>query len=120
VIWGKREIDVAPEPTALEPATVVYREAKAEPQDNTIGLVFPWQSISWPKPSPPTYISWGKRQDQPPPTEEPAPPTEEPAPPTETPPAPAPAITLEPPTNTVIWGKRDAVPEPTTLKAVYV
>jgi hypothetical protein len=26
-------------------------------------LEFPWQSITWPKPSPPTYISWGKRED---------------------------------------------------------
>ena len=64
VIWGKekkRAADAAPEPTAAPAPAVAEREAVPEPQ-NSIGLEFPWQSVTWPKPSPPTYISWGKRE----------------------------------------------------------
>ena len=61
VIWGK-EKKRAPEPTAAPAArAVAEREAVPAPQ-NSIGLEFPWQSISWPKPESPTYISWGKRE----------------------------------------------------------
>jgi hypothetical protein len=64
VIWGKekkRAADAAPEPTAAPAVAEREAEAEAAPQ-NSIGLEFPWQSVTWPKPSPPTYISWGKRE----------------------------------------------------------
>jgi hypothetical protein len=69
VIWGKekRAANAAPEPTAAPAVAERAAEAEAEPQ-NSIGLEFPWQSVTWPKPSPPSYISWGKRESDAEPT----------------------------------------------------
>jgi hypothetical protein len=94
--WGKRDI-----PT----------------ETDTIGLQFPTGSVVWAQPSPPTYISWGKRQDDAEPTDAPEIPDDEfpedpedPEGPVDIPPFPVPtqpnSIGIQPPTATVIWGKR--------------
>jgi len=65
------------------------------------------QSIIWEKPKPPTYISWGKRQDEAEPTDVPDFPEdpEDPEGPIEIPPLPVPtppnSIDIQPPTATV-------------------
>jgi hypothetical protein len=74
--------------------------------------------VYYPVPSPPTYISWGKRQNEAEPTDAPDVPEdpEDPQGPIEIPPAPVPnlpnSIGLEPPTATVIWGKRQEESDP--------
>ena len=69
VIWGKEKRVAAPAPEPTAAPAVAERDAEAEPKpQNSIGLEFPWQSITWPKPAPPTYISWGKREDDAAPT----------------------------------------------------
>jgi hypothetical protein len=77
---------------------------------------------------PPTYISWGKRQDEPEATSEPEipddefpedPEPEDPEGPIEIPPFPVPtqpnSIGIEPPKYTVIWGKREAEAQVDTI-----
>jgi hypothetical protein len=102
-------------------ATVIWDKRDAEPQDDTIGLEFPHQTVWWPQPSavkPPTYISWGKRQDEVEPTDVPevpevpelpeepeSPEPEDPEGPIVFPPFPVPtqpnSIDITPPTATV-------------------
>tara|TARA_R110002003_G_scaffold207_4_gene16022 strand:+ start:15276 stop:16265 length:990 start_codon:yes stop_codon:yes gene_type:complete len=77
---------------------------------------------------PPTYISWGKRQDEAEPTSEPEipddefpedPEPEDPEGPDEFPPFPVPtqpnSIGIQPPQYTVIWGKREAEAQVDTI-----
>lgn len=86
-----------------------WNKRDAAPQVDTIGLEPPSASIYFPSTpdQPPTYISWGKRQDEAEPTPAPEDPDEGPI---EIPPFPQPtqpnSIGLQPPQATVIWGKR--------------
>lgn len=105
----------------LEPPTATVIWGKRNPQQfDTIGLQFPTASFYFPSAKPPTYISWGKRQDgsdEPEPTAFPEDPEDDfPEDPVITQaPQPSDQIGLEPPTATVIWGKekkREAVPQP--------
>ncbi|CAO2657544.1 Nn.00g036700.m01.CDS01 [Neocucurbitaria sp. VM-36] len=101
---GPIEIPPFPIPTppnsiGLEPPkqSVGWGKREAAPETDTIGLQFPTFSFYWPKPSPPTYISWGKRQDEEEPTEMPAPPA----------PTPSDEVVIQPPQASISWAKRD-------------
>lgn len=116
--WGKREVEI-------------------QTEVDTIGFGFPplpTAPVYWPSAEPPTYVSWGKRQDEAEPTEVPEVPDdglpedpgdpEDPEGPIEIPPFPVPtqpnSIGINPPTATVIWGRSQGEtdpedPEPTTL-----
>lgn len=87
-------------------------------QFDTVGLQLPTASLSFPDPEPPTYVSWGKRQgedsDPPEPTDTFPTDPEDPEDPEITAPPeqqPSDQITLQPPSATIIWGKRDPVPQ---------